>query len=197
MTQSISLAAPERRSARFFSSLRQLNKLTIFSILVLALLALSALFAHWLSPYDPLQMIPRSRLQGPSPTHWFGTDGLGRDVFSRVLHGSRVSLMVGLGVAVVVAIGGVIFGLCAGISRKMDTIVMRVMDGVMAIPGILLAVALVSLVGASLTSIVIAIAIPEVPRVARLLRSVVLSTREEAYVRVAEGLGLPLYRILW
>jgi peptide/nickel transport system permease protein len=193
MTESKVNASPGA-SARWWGNL---DALTVASLAVLLLLALSALSANWLAPYDPLQLIPRHRLQAPGAEHWFGADSLGRDVFSRVLHGSRVSLMVGLGVAMVAAVGGVLIGLCAGISRVLDGIVMRVMDGIMAVPGILLAVALVSLVGASLTSIIVAIAIPEIPRVARLLRSVVLSTREEAYVRVAEGLGLPIHRILW
>jgi peptide/nickel transport system permease protein len=174
-----------------------MNKLTLFSVLGLGLVILSAVFADALSMYDPLQLYPRHRLQAPGAEHWFGADALGRDVFTRVLHGGRISLLVGAGVALIAAIGGVAVGLCAGISRYTDGIVMRVMDGVMAIPGILLAVALVSLFGASLTSIVIAISIPEIPRVARLLRSVVLTTREEIYVKAAQGLGLPTYKIMW
>lgn len=179
------------------SKFTSFNKLTLASLIILALIILSALCAPLLSTHDPLQIFPRLRLQGPSSQHWFGTDSLGRDIFARVLHGGRISLLVGVGVALIAGLGGVLVGLCAGISRYSDSIIMRIMDGVMAVPGLLLAVALVSLFGASLGSIIIAIAIPEIPRVARLLRSVVLTTREEVYVKAAEGLGLPLHKIMW
>ncbi|MCQ9617997.1 ABC transporter permease [Paenalcaligenes niemegkensis] len=192
-TEKLNLDMPQTKPGRIGS----LNKLTLFSLLGLGLIVLSAIFAELLSMYDPLHLLPRHRLQAPGAEHWFGADGLGRDVFARVLHGGRISLLVGAGVALIAAVGGVVVGLCAGVSRYTDSIVMRIMDGIMAIPGILLAVALVSLFGASLSSIVIAIAIPEIPRVARLLRSVVLTTREEIYVKAAEGLGLPIYKIMW
>lgn len=126
-----------------------------------------------------------------------GTDSLGRDVYSRVLHGGRVSLVIGLAVAAAAVAVGLAIGLVAGYIRWLDGIVMRLMDGLMAIPEILLALALVALWGAGLGTVVLAITVPQVPRVVRLVRSVVLSVREEPYVEAAVSLGTPVPLILW
>lgn len=165
--------------------------------LVLAVIALGAIFAPLVGTTDPTALNPASRLQGPSPAHWLGTDHLGRDVWSRLVYGARVSVVVGLAVAVLAVVIGLVIGLFTGFIRWLDPIVMRVMDGLMAIPGILLAIALVSVSGASIVTVIAAIVVPEVPRVVRLVRSVVLSVREEPYVEAAVSVGTPLPKLLW
>lgn len=166
------------------------------AMVVLALIALAALAAPWIAPHDPLAMNPLSRLKPPSAEHPLGTDNFGRDLFSRVIWGGRVSLLIGIGAAVVSVLIGMAIGLVAGFFRTMDAIVMRVMDALMAIPAILLAIALVALNGPSIVSVIAAITIPEIPRVVRLVRAVVLSAREEPYVEAALALGTPLWKVL-
>ena len=143
---------------------------------------------------DPVALNAMNRLKPPTGVDWFGTDYLGRDIFARVIHGSKISLVVGLAVSLCAVSLGLVIGLLAGYIRILDAIIMRIMDGLMAIPGILLAIALVSLSGATLFTVVIAIMIPEIPRVVRLVRAVVLSVREEPYVEaaIASGTKLPL-----
>lgn len=158
---------------------------------ILVLVILSALLAPLIAGPDPFLIRPRLRFRPPDSTFWFGTDALGRDVFALVVHGGRLSLLVGLLCALAGAVLGTLVGLVSGYVRALDAVVMRVMDGMMAIPSLLFAVALVSLVGPSLFSIVAAITFSEIPRVTRLVRSVVLGVREESYVRAAEGLGIP------
>jgi peptide/nickel transport system permease protein len=178
---------------------------------VLALLALIALAAPWLGTVDPTLFDPASRdllpgaigditnLDGETIVHKFlmGSDGFGRDIYSRVIYGTRVSLIVGAAVALVALTFGVGCGLTAGYIRWLDGVLMRVMDGVMAIPGILIAIALVALWRASLVTVIIAIAIPEIPRVTRLVRSLVLSIREEPYVEAAVSLGTRTLKIMF
>ena len=129
-------------------------------------------------------------------TYWFGSDFLGRDVYSRTIYGARISLAVGGAVAVISTFVGLIIGLLAGYVRWVDAIVMRFMDGLMAIPGVLLAIALISLAGASLFNVIVAICIPEIPRVVRLVRSVTLQIRELPYVEAAVSVGSPTHKIL-
>ena len=161
---------------------------------LLLIMVFLAVFAPLLFTSDPIQMNPVERLKTPSLIHWFGTDMFGRDIYSRTVYGSRISLVVGLVAAVLSVILGLFIGLVAGYIRFLDAILMRIMDGLMAIPGILLAIALVSLSGASLITVTIAITIPEIPRVVSLVRSIVLSVREEPYVEaaIAAGTRLPL-----
>ena len=156
-----------------------------------------AIAAPLLANTDPLTIAPFSRLQAPGAEFWFGGDLVGRDVYSRTVYGARVSLAVGIGVAIGGITLGLIVGLLSGFVRWVDQVLMRVMDGLMAIPSILLAVALISLTGASLKNVIIAITIAEIPRVARLVRSVVLSLKERPYVEAAITAGTPFVLILW
>lgn len=163
---------------------------------VLILMGLMAVFAPFLNTVDPTHLDPSVRLRGPSAEHWLGTDALGRDLYSRIVYGARISFMVGFGVLVFTVAFGVFFGALAGYFPVADAIIMRVMDGIMAIPGILLAIALVALSGASLLTVLVAIAIPEIPRMTRLVRGVILSVRNEPYVEAALTLGTPTRTIL-
>lgn len=146
---------------------------------------------------DPLNMDPFKRLQPPSARMWFGSDHLGRDVFARTVLGARISLMVGLISAACAALGGLLIGIIAGYNRSFDNIAMRIMDGLMAIPTILLAIALVSLTRPGIGILIVAITIPQIPSVARLVRSVVLSVRELPYVEAARCGGARLPKVLW
>jgi peptide/nickel transport system permease protein len=145
---------------------------------------------------DPLKIKPAKRLRPMDSSYWFGSDFLGRDVYSRTIYGARISLAVGGAVAIISTFFGLIIGLLAGYVRWVDAIVMRFMDGLMAIPGVLLAIALISLAGASLFNVIVAICIPEIPRVVRLVRSVTLQIRELPYVEAAVSVGSPTHKIL-
>jgi peptide/nickel transport system permease protein len=177
---------------------------------IVGAVVLMALLAPALGTRDPAQIDPAARNRQPGAErtvrnadgtqstlkHWMGTDTLGRDVYSRVVYGARVSLIVGATVAVISSAVGLVIGILAGYLRWLDNIVMRIMDGLMSIPAILLAIGLVSLSRAGLRSVILAIVIPEIPRVVRLVRSVVLSVREEPYVEAAVALGARLPRLL-
>jgi peptide/nickel transport system permease protein len=163
----------------------------------LGLIIVLAILAPLVSPHDPLLLAPAQRLKPSSAQFWLGTDAYGRDVLSRILYGGRISLLIGLGSAVFSIAIGLLIGLVSGFFKWVDAVMMRVMDGLMAMPSILLAVAVVSLSGASLATVLVAITIPEVPRVARLVRSVVLSAREEPYVEAAISVGSSLPKIMW
>jgi peptide/nickel transport system permease protein len=159
-------------------------------------MVLVALLAPLLGTVDPLSVSPVKRLKPPSAQYWFGTDMLGRDVYSRVIYGTRVSLTVGLAVALASTVIGLAIGLVTGFVRWLDAIVMRVMDGLMSIPSVLLAIALIALTKASLTNVIAAIAIAEIPRVVRLVRSLVLQLREQPYVEAAVASGTQVPMIL-
>ena len=168
----------------------------VVALLILATVLLTALFAPFLGTMDPIAIDPGRRLRGLSAEHWLGTDAYGRDIYSRVVYGARVSLTVGLGAALTCVMIGLCIGVITGYFRAADAIIMRVMDGLMAVPGILLAIALVSLSGASLLTVLVAIAVPEIPRVVRLVRSVILTIRSEPYVEAAISLGTRLPALL-
>ena len=161
---------------------------------LLLLMLFVAVFAPLLWTADPTALAPARRTREPSAMYWFGTDMLGRDVYSRVLYGARVSLLVGFAVAALSSIAGLAIGLVSGFVRWADGIIMRIMDGLMSIPPILLAIALMALTRGSVGNVIIAITIAEVPRVSRLVRGVVLSLREQPYVdaAVASGTRTPM-----
>lgn len=162
-------------------------------LVVLIILALAApIYAG-----DPRSMDPFVRLKPPSAEHWFGTDNLGRDVFARTIYGARISLMVGLISALLAACAGLLIGVVAGYVRGLDNVIMRVMDALMSIPTILLAIALISLIGPGIGILIVAVTLPQTPSVARLVRSVVLSVRERPYVEAAVCGGARLPKILW
>jgi peptide/nickel transport system permease protein len=180
---------------RFIDALRR-HPTAIAGGVVLLLMVAVALLAPWLGTTDPLALSPIRRLKPPSAQYWFGTDMIGRDVYSRVLYGTRVSLSVGLAVALLSGTIGLAIGLVTGYLRWLDAVMMRVMDGLMSIPSVLLAIALISLTKASLQNVIVAIAITEVPRVVRLVRSLVLTLREQPYVEAAVASGTRLPAIL-
>ncbi|MBL8835287.1 MAG: ABC transporter permease [Alphaproteobacteria bacterium] len=163
---------------------------------LLAIMAAIAIAAPWLGTTDPQALAPRNRLKEPSALYWFGTDMLGRDVYSRVLYGARVSLMVGLSVAVLSTVLGLAIGLVSGYVRILDAIVMRIMDGLMSIPPVLLAIALMALTRASMENVILSITVSEIPRVSRLVRGVVLTLREQPFVEAAVATGTRLPAIL-
>ena len=156
---------------------------------LLFIMLLIALFAPYLGTVDPTTLNTSRRTRSPSADYWFGTDMLGRDIFSRVMYGARVSLTVGFSVAILASVAGLAIGLVSGMVRWADGIIMRVMDGLMSIPSILLAVALMALTRGSVGNVILAITIAEVPRVSRLVRGVVLSLREQPYVDAAVAAG--------
>ena len=182
-----------------------------FGVAVLAFMVLVAVLAPWLGTVDPAAMdanhinkasgvagdfaLPDGQVL--AHTFWLGTDNFGRDIYSRVLYGSRISLVVGIATAVLALGLGGLCGMLAGYFRGVDMLLMRFMDGLMAIPAVLLAIALVAAMGANVATVVIAIAIPEVPRVTRLVRALVLTLREEPYVEAARALATPTPVILW
>jgi peptide/nickel transport system permease protein len=185
--------APARRRVGILRLVRRYPTIAIGST-ILCLIILMAIFAPLLGTIDPTAISTRLRTREPSGQFWFGTDMLGRDIYSRVLYGARVSLVVGFSVAVCASIGGLIIGLISGYMRKVDAVLMRVMDGIMSIPSILLAVALMALTRGSVGNVILAITIAEIPRVSRLVRGVVLSLREQPYVdaAIASGTSTPV-----
>ncbi len=169
----------------------------LIAALLLAAIILLTLVSPWIAPHDPLAMNPMMRLKPPSDEYLLGTDNYGRDLFSRMILGGRISLLIGLFAAASSIMVGVFIGLIAGFFRTADAIIMRMMDALMAMPSILIAIALVALNGPSIGSVIVAITIPEIPRVVRLVRSVILSAREEPYVEAALALGSSTPKILF
>ncbi|WP_233553092.1 ABC transporter permease [Pseudoroseomonas wenyumeiae] len=188
---------PNRRARKgVLGYLYRYPTIAIGGFLLLVMLAI-AVFAPFLWTKDPTALAPAMRTRPPGERWWFGTDMLGRDVYSRVLYGTRVSLTVGFGVAIASSIIGLFIGLVAGFVRWADSIIMRVMDGLMSIPSILLAIALMALTRGSVGNVILAITVAEIPRVSRLVRGVVLSLREQPYVEAAIASGTRTPVIIW
>jgi peptide/nickel transport system permease protein len=175
--------------------LRRYPMVAIGAILLAVVLAITVC-APWLATHDPQDIDPIVRLRAPSAVHLLGTDALGRDVWSRTLYGGRISLLVGFLVGLLSSASGLAIGLVSGYSRIADALLMRVMDGLMSIPAILLAIALMSVARASILTVIVAITVVEIPRVVRLVRSVVLTLREQAYVEAAVIVGTRPWRIM-
>jgi peptide/nickel transport system permease protein len=187
------------------------NPAVIIGGLIVSLMVMIGLAAPLLGTLSPTDINPSARNKVPGTertvrddngkatqiVYRFGTDSLGRDVYSRTLYGARVSILIGVVVATISIIVGLIIGIAAGYFRWLDAIIMRIMDGLMAIPAILLAIAVVSLFRAGIGAVILAITVPEIPRVVRLVRSIVLSVREEPYVEAAVSLGTPTLKLLW
>lgn len=164
--------------------------------LLVALVALTALTAPLLAPYDPLQVEAVRRLQPPSRAHVFGTDDFGRDIFSRVLYGARLSIWVGGMTVLIASAAGIVIGLMAGYFSRLDNPMMRVMDGFMAFPSVILAIAIMAALGPRVLNVIVALAVVQTPRVARVVRGVVLQIREFDFVEAARALGTDDHRII-
>src|SRR5882724_12557742 len=187
--------SPSRRQ-RVWRYVRRHPTIVVGAPLFLLMIGM-AIFAPFLGTIDPQALAPIRRLKWPSAQYWFGTDMLGRDVYSRTIYGARVSLLVGISVALFSTSLGLAIGVIAGFTRWVDAIVMRIMDGLMSIPEVLIAIALMALTRASMENVIFAITVAQVPRVTRLVRGIVLTLREQPYVEAAIASGTGFFRILW
>ena len=181
----------ERLSTGTPGVLRMLTrrKIVLVGLILVVVTAVVGLLAPLIAT-NPMRMDVSARLTSPGAKHWFGTDDLGRDVFARVVYGARLSLLVGVAVVLFAVVGGLAAGLAAGYFRRLDNVIMRVMDGLMAFPAIILAIALMASLGPSVTNVIVAIGVVYTPRVARVVRGSVLVVRETAYVEAARALGI-------
>jgi peptide/nickel transport system permease protein len=193
----IDIAAPAPKRESSWRRTFRRHPTIVIGGTILGLMVLVAIFAPLLGTVDPQAVSPARRMRWPQERWWFGTDMMGRDVWSRTLYGARVSLVVGLGAAILATAGGLLLGLLTGFIRWVDAVLMRVMDGLMSIPAVLLAIALMALTQASLQNVIMAIALAELPRVTRLVRGVVLTLREQPFVEAATAAGTPLMRTLF
>ncbi|MFM1653425.1 ABC transporter permease [Brevibacillus sp. B_LB10_24] len=189
-----SLKKQQRRlfMRRFWS-----NRLMVTGSVIIAILLIVAIAGPALAPYDPYEMEPANRLQPPSGEHLLGTDNFGRDLFTRIVFGAQVSMGVGFAVAVIASSIGLVVGLYASYYRTLDQILMRICDGLMAIPGILLAIALVAALGPRLENVIIALSVVFIPSIARVVRSAALVVREETYIEAMKAQGASTARIIW
>jgi peptide/nickel transport system permease protein len=195
-TAGLSLPTRPRRPPALVLRRLFARRLVLLGAVILSVTALAALAAPFITPYDPMSLKVLDRLQSPRAAHWFGTDELGRDLFSRVIFGARYSLMIGALVVLTSVGAGVLLGLLAGFFRRLDSPIMRVVDAMMSFPDILLAIALVAALGASMTNVVVALAIVYTPRVARVVRASTLVVRALPFIDAARAIGVPPWRIL-
>ena len=173
------------------------NPNLLIGLIVLIFFSILCGAAQFWERIDPLMLDPDDRIQGPSWKHWFGTDNAGRDIYSRTLHGGRISLMVGFFVAIFTTAVGMVIGLISGYTPKLDMIIQRVMDAIMSFPTLLLALALVAMLGSSLWNVIGVITFVDTPRMVRIVRATVLSLREQMYIDAARSIGAPTWRILF
>lgn len=174
------------------------NKSAMFGLAIVIILIITAIFAPLIAPYDPVKPNIVDRMQGPSLTYWLGTDNFGRDIFSRLVYGSRISLYVGfIAVGIGAVFGGIIGATGGYFGGKIDNIIMRLMDVMLAIPRIILAIAIVAVLGTNITNVMVAVGISIVPRYARVVRGTVLSYREEEFVEAARAIGASDARIIF
>lgn len=192
----IAVVSPTRNRIRGATRALRQNPTMLLGTIILFLALTTAAFAPFMTRTDPTKTNPFVRLQSPSNEHWFGTDHLGRDVFDRTIYGGRISLLVGFAVGGISTAAGLAIGLIAGYYRKVDNVVMRFMDGLMAFPTLILALALIAVLGASVQNVILVITIVSVPRVVRVVRSSVLSLRELQFIEAARAVGVPTWRIL-
>lgn len=175
---------------------RKYNRLTLGAVLFITFV-LSAVFAPYVATHDPMVFKMQDRMQSPSAEHLCGTDAYGRDIFSRIVFGTRVSLTIALSVLVLCGIFGTILGLLAGYYKWADALIMRVMDGLMAFPSVLLALVILAALGSGIQNIILALSITHVPRVTRTVRSTALSIREFEHVEAARAMGASDARIIF
>jgi peptide/nickel transport system permease protein len=185
-----------RRKPRLLPGLVRRHPQIALGGALLAAMAAIAIFAPWLGTVDPRALAPAHRLRPPSSAAWFGTDQLGRDLYSRVLYGGRISLFVGFTAALLSSLAGTAIGMIAASGRWLDAVIMRIMDGIMSIPAILLAIALMAVAGGSVENVILAITIVEAPRIARLIRGNAVALREQPFVEAAIAAGSSTPRIV-
>lgn len=183
------MVAPQKLRAEIWQSLKR-NRRAMFGLFFILLLVFLAIFADWIAPYGMKQQNLANALQFPNTTHWLGTDDLGRDILSRIIYGTRVSLTVGVSAVLVSLLVGGTMGVIAGYYQGwIDTLIMRFNDVLLSIPSILLAIAIVASLGSSLRNLIIAIGIANIPVFARVIRSSVLSVKEQEFIEAADALG--------
>ena len=191
----------ENKNANSFLSFYKMlskNKAALAGFFIIIIFILMALFAPVIAPYDPVKMEPANKLQTPSADHWFGTDDKGRDILSRIMYGARISLTVGIVSTLIGAAVGIVLGLISGYyGRWIDSLIMRICDVLLAFPGILLALAIIAVLGTSTTNVIIAVAFFAIPTFARIVRGSVLSVKKLEYIDAIRALGASDFRIIF